>query len=900
MAELLETYSKEPKERWVRDEDKSKEQLLAELAALRKKLREPAGTVDVGDHSDVGDAGDADGAGDVGDIGGVGDVGDVGGASDRKRIADDLERRNRQLEAMLHISESARLPGDFGLVFNCIVDEVGRATDFEMVTLSTCDSTGENMLFLASIGIGVDLGAHPFHVSIDQTLCGTVVRTGCKIIVPNVQESSEHYNPKLEKLGIKTFLCFPISINGSIWGALSLGRKSVSPIEEPLVKWLVNLTDQIGILIKGKENERALRENEALLREVQKLANLGHYVFDISKDSWKSSETLDEILGLNDSFEYTYQGWESLLHPEDRNEMMGYFRNVVLRNRRPFNKEYRIVRFSDRQVRHVHGLGRLTLDEKGRPITMVGTIQDITDRWEAEKTLAESDRKFRTLFENSGEGILVADAETQKFLFANQTICQMLGYSHDEIIQMSVSDIHPAPKVQSVLAGFEAQIRGETMKALDTPCLRKDGSTFQADILTALVMLDNRKCNVGFFTDITERLKLESDKLQMERRLLHSQKLESLGLLAGGIAHDFNNLLMAVIGHANLARRRVDPASRGIENLQQIEVAAGKAADLARQLLAYSGRGKFVIETIDLSKVVQEMQHLLAVSVSKKADLRVNLGSGLPAVDVDPTQIRQIIMNLVINASEAIGEKNGTVSLSTGSIDCDVKYLKNMWSDDSLVPGEYIFLEIGDTGCGMDKNTQARIFDPFFTTKVSGRGLGLAAVIGIVRGHKGFVKVYSEPGCGSTFKVFFPASSHSVSANSNDAGKSDWSGTGRILLVDDEESVRDVGKALLQELGFEVETAVDGFDALTRFKNNPGVFKCVILDLTMPRIDGEETFIELRKLRADINVVISSGYNGQNVMRKFSGKGKAGFIQKPYNLSDLRKVLREIFDAGNL
>ena len=643
-----------------------------------------------------------------------------------------------------------------------------------------------------------------------------------------------------------------------------------------------------------------MRENEALLREVQKLANLGHYVFDISKDSWKSSETLDEILGLNDSFEYTYQGWESLLHPEDRNEMMSYFRNVVLRNRRPFNKEYRIVRFSDRQVRHVHGLGRLTLDEKGRPITMVGTIQDITDRWEAEKTLAESDRKFRTLFENSGEGILVADAETQKFLFANQTICQMLGYSHDEIIQMSVSDIHPAPKVQSVLAGFEAQIRGETMKALDTPCLRKDGSTFQADILTALVMLDNRKCNVGFFTDITERLKLESDKLQMERRLLHSQKLESLGLLAGGIAHDFNNLLMAVIGHANLARRRVDPASRGIENLQQIEVAAGKAADLARQLLAYSGRGKFVIETIDLSKVVQEMQHLLAVSVSKKADLRVNLGSGLPAVDVDPTQIRQIIMNLVINASEAIGEKNGTVSLSTGSIDCDVKYLKNMWSDDSLVPGEYIFLEIGDTGCGMDKNTQARIFDPFFTTKVSGRGLGLAAVIGIVRGHKGFVKVYSEPGCGSTFKVFFPASSHSVSANSNDAGKSDWSGTGRILLVDDEESVRDVGKALLQELGFEVETAVDGFDALTRFKNNPGVFKCVILDLTMPRIDGEETFIELRKLRADINVVISSGYNGQNVMRKFSGKGKAGFIQKPYNLSDLRKVLREIFDAGNL
>ena len=488
--------------------------------------------------------------------------------------------------------------------------------------------------------------------------------------------------------------------------------------------------------------------------------------------------------------------------------------------------------------------------------------------------------------ENSSDAIGMASPEG-KHIYQNKSFTALFGEFGDNPSDLFVDQQVAHEMFSVVMAG--GQWSGEvSMYAKDNRV---------ADIL--LRSYANKDANgriiglVGIHTDITEQKRAEEDREHLERQLLHAQKLESLGVLAGGIAHDFNNILMAIIGNADLALMRINRESPAVENLHKIEQAASRAADLAKQMLAYSGKGKFVIESLNLNRLLEEMLHMLEVSISKKAVLRFNLHEPLPTVEVDATQLRQIIMNLVINASEAIGDRSGVIAITTGCMDCDRSYLKDVWLDENLSDGLYVYLEIADTGCGMDRETMAKIFDPFFTTKFTGRGLGMAAVLGIVRGHKGAIKVYSELKKGTTFKVLLPAGTrpHEIFNYASHAG--DWQGSGTVLLVDDEETVRSIGREMLQELGFTAITAGDGREAVDIFKKNPDI-ACIILDLTMPHMDGEQCFRELRQLRSDIKVIMSSGYNEQEVTQKFVGKGLAGFIQKPYKLSVLKEALQKL------
>jgi CheY-like chemotaxis protein len=262
-------------------------------------------------------------------------------------------------------------------------------------------------------------------------------------------------------------------------------------------------------------------------------------------------------------------------------------------------------------------------------------------------------------------------------------------------------------------------------------------------------------------------------------------------------------------------------------------------------------------------------------------------------VEADATQMRQIVMNLVINASEAIGDRSGVIAITTGCMDCDRGYLKDVWLDENLSDGLYVYLEIADSGCGMDKETLSKLFDPFFTTKFTGRGLGMAAVLGIIRGHHGAIKVYSEPGRGTTFKILLPASGRPAGLFNSDSSTERLQGSGTVLLADDEETVRGIGAEMLKELGFTVVTAADGRDAVEIFRSRDDI-SFVILDLTMPHMDGEQCFRELRQLKPDVKVIMSSGYNEQEVTGKFAGKGLAGFLQKPYKLSTLQDVIRKL------
>jgi len=386
---------------------------------------------------------------------------------------------------------------------------------------------------------------------------------------------------------------------------------------------------------------------------------------------------------------------------------------------------------------------------------------------------------------------------------------------------------------------------------------------------------------------------VELDRQVMDAKVQQSQKLESLGVLAGGIAHDFNNLLMGIMGNAGLALMEVPADSALRRRLHQIEVAATRAAELTNQLLAYSGRGKFQVEPLSLPRLVDEMENLLETVISKKAVLEHRYEQELPLIDGDATQIRQVIMNLITNASDALGERSGRITIAIGTM-----------ATGALTPclagtapeGRSVFLEVADTGSGMEEDTLLRIFDPFFTTKFTGRGLGLAAVLGIIRGHHGAIQVSSQPGQGTTFRLLFPASDETVGREVwEERPAQSYHSHGIILVVDDEETVRSVASATLERCGFTVHTASNGRDGLRAYRERASLVRAVLLDLTMPILSGQEVLSELRAGEgpgATVPILLSSGYSSSDVAGNLQRFGPIQFLQKPYNPGDLIQKMR--------
>jgi PAS domain S-box-containing protein len=406
--------------------------------------------------------------------------------------------------------------------------------------------------------------------------------------------------------------------------------------------------------------------------------------------------------------------------------------------------------------------------------------------------------------------------------------------------------------------------------------------------------------SVGFTQDITTRVEAEEEKVQMERRLQNSQRLESLGTLAGGVAHDFNNLLMGVLGNADLALSRISPDSPIRADLRAIEAASNRAADLAKQMLAYSGKGHFVLEEMRFRDLLEEMHCLLETSLPTPSHLHVELMDNPPVIDADVGQMRQIVISLVTNASEAYAHGGGVITIRDGVTECDQAYLKDRNFAFDAAPGRYAYLEVSDTGVGMDDETLARVFDPFFSTKFAGRGLGLAAVQGIVRGHRGLITIRSSPGEGTRVRILVPVvdAPASVRALTGSQVEAENLEGARILLVDDEPVVRDVAQLMLANLGADVVTASDGREAVEVFEADLGHFDMIIVDLTMPHLDGIQTFRAMKKIKPAATVVLSSGFHEDELKQRFKGLGFTGFLQKPYDTKTLLHTLRGCLRGG--
>ncbi|MEI6207860.1 MAG: PAS domain S-box protein [Desulfuromonadales bacterium] len=636
--------------------------------------------------------------------------------------------------------------------------------------------------------------------------------------------------------------------------------------------------------------ERLLREKEFSVAILNSLPG-AFYIIDTSEKFLRWNENFEKITGYS-SDEFCRISPLDLFGGTDRDLVRERIHDVFVTGAAEVEAE--LVTTSGKRIPYLFTGQTIRIEGS---FCLIGMGIDITERKLIEETRNKALLFIETLLASSPTGILVYEGDSGYCVLANQAVADMTGGTIATLRSQNFRNIS-SWRATGYYQLAESVLADGVTRRTENEFGTSFGKSVALDALFSRFDVDGRPHLLLIVMDISERIHLAEENRQIAAQMLHVQKLESLGVLAGGIAHDFNNILTAVLGNADLALMRLPFESPARENLIQIEKAAGRATELARQMLAYSGKGHFVIETLNFNEIVEEMAHMLEVSISKKALLLLNFTPDLPTVEADATQLRQVLMNLVINASEAIGFNSGVIAITTGTMECDKAYFSDNWTDDHLPEGLYVYLEVADTGCGMDRELIPKIFDPFFTTKFTGRGLGMSAVLGIIRGHKGAIKVSSEKGKGTSFKLLLPVSLHPVvHAGKIEATDGIWKGTGIILLVDDEESIRVMGEEMLHELGFDTLTASDGLDALEVFNQNKDQIRCVILDLTMPRLDGEQTFREIRRLKPDVRVLISSGFNEQEVTSKFVGKGLSGFIQKPYKIMEVSNKLREILEA---
>jgi two-component system cell cycle sensor histidine kinase/response regulator CckA len=594
-----------------------------------------------------------------------------------------------------------------------------------------------------------------------------------------------------------------------------------------------------------------------------------------------------------------------IVHPDDR-ALIERGRDELLAGR-PYSAEIRIVT-KDRHVRWLSDVARPVWDNaQNRVVCIYGAGEDITERKRSEEERAQlireqaaraeaeaSERRYRSLAEAIPQIVWTARPDGHVD-YHNRRWFEYTGLTEQEstgkdpwraIIHPDDGQGHREQWAESVRTGnvfeFECRFRRAS-----------DGSD-RWHLCRAIPLRDPDGRIAKWFGTCTDI----DDQRRSGEAMRQAQKLESIGLLAGGVAHDFNNLLTGILGNTSLVLDELPAESRLRPLLENVMLASERAADLTRQLLAYSGKGRFFVQPRDLSVLVREIGSLIQSSIPKKVQLRLDLAPDLPLVDIDSAQIQQLIMNLVINGAEAIGEEHsGVVTVRTLLRNVDAHYIaNNHFAADPAPPGSYVAIQVRDTGCGMDEEVRSHIFDPFFTTKFTGRGLGLAAALGIVRGHNGSIRIETEPGKGTLFEVLLPAGAAERGEEKPAEPRRELRGAGSVLVVDDEELVRGIARTTLEHYGYTVIEAANGREAVRKFRQLADEISLVLLDMMMPVMGGEEALVEIRAIRPGVPVIGSSGYSESVAKERFGGSGLASFLQKPYSARVLADRVKRVID----
>ena len=520
----------------------------------------------------------------------------------------------------------------------------------------------------------------------------------------------------------------------------------------------------------------------------------------------------------------------------------------------------------------------------------------------------QSRAHVRSILQHSREILFGFDLRKGRVDYLSPSCLSLTGYTVTELENMKprelLDHLHPEDKkkIQKIIEQLRKNTKErEWLGLVDYRFAHKDGQ-YRSFSDHLHVMYDENGCAVylsGSARDVTQIIHLEESMRILEKKFYDSQKMAGLGLLASGIAHDFNNLMTVVLGNAELALLECGGSDGSV--LDEIKKTSLRAAELANQMLVYTGKTGQVVSNIDLCSVVKEMGSLLDVSLSKKVTLRYCVAEKVPRIRGDVSQIRQVAMNLITNASEAIGDRTGVITISIRGVELRAGELEKTVPPGGLPAGRYVRLEVSDTGAGMSEETMQKIFDPMFTTKITGRGLGLASLLNVVQRHNGAVEVRSQLGHGSVFLIYFPIDTASENAGVEEApvAVAEWRGCGTAMIVDDEKAIRNVASALLQRFGFRVITAADGLEAVDLYAGNSGEITLLLMDLNMPRLNGLEATERIRRINPKVPVLFMSGYSREQVVERFGERPHTDFIKKPFQSNELLGGIRSIMEARN-
>ena len=660
--------------------------------------------------------------------------------------------------------------------------------------------------------------------------------------------------------------------------------------------------------------EEALKESERRFRNMADTAPVFIWMCDTGGECLFVNKAWLDFSGRTQEQELG-RGWAEGLHPEDRERGRADFARAIAR-RESFRAEYRMRR-ADGEYRWILDTGTPRFNSDGQYAGFIGSCVDVTEARQdrealriahdelavrveertaellrANEALRESEQHYQVLTNLAPVGIFRTDVNG-RCVYLNDRACQICGINLEEGGTGRWDRILEADDRVRLAAEWRKVVAGGGPGSLEHRIVRRDGSAVWA------------------LTHFAAERGLRGRDYRVHRNGGGYQRPEA----GGGGDPEAGSAGATCTAAAKPGHSGGGPGARFQQSADHhfrkcADCPVGPATGIAgsgasgrdrdghqpgggvdQPDAGIFGQGRFTLQAVNLSRLAEEIAHLLQAVISRKTAIQFNLAGDLPAIDADPAQIRQIVMNLITNAAEAIGEGGGAIQVSTGVVDADRTYLSGTYFDDRLPAGRYVYLEVADTGCGMSPETQTRIFDPFFTTKFTGRGLGLAAAIGIVRAHRGALKVTSQPGLGSTFRLLFPGTDKKAEVRLAEPAGRVWRGRGTVLVVDDESGVRDLARAILENSGFTVLTACDGGDAIRIFRRHAGEVVAIVLDLTMPAMTGEEAATELQRIRAGVPIILSSGYSEQEVAGRFAGKGLAGFLQKPYEPAALTEAL---------
>jgi len=659
-------------------------------------------------------------------------------------------------------------------------------------------------------------------------------------------------------------------------------------------------------ITERKKAEEALRESQFFLNKSQQVAHVGSYKLDVTSMTWTTSPSLDEIFGISADYKKTIELWMSLIVPEDREAMYGYFYQHVLAAHNRFDREYRIVRSNDGTLRWIRGLGELGLDEQGNVLFMIGTVQDITEYKLAEEALRESEQRLMEIIDFLPDATFAIDREG-KVIAWNRAIQELYGVSADCMLGKGNYEYAlpiygtRRPMLIDLISASDEEIE----KNYHT--IKREGKALMAEATAVLqgkrlnlwgkaVPLYNSKGDITgaieSIRDITEFKQTEEERARLKDQLFQSQKMETVGLLAGGVAHDFNNLLTPILGYSEIMMLGLPPEDPNRQKLEQIKHAADLAKGLTRRLLAFSRKQMLELKSVNLGEIIREFEQVLHRTIRENIEIRMHIPLVLATVKADKGQIEQALLNLAINAQDAMPE-GGVLTIEVKEIDLDESYTIQ---HPEIVPGPYIMLSVSDTGIGMDADVQEHIFEPFFTTKELGRGtgLGLSTVYGIVKQHAGSISVYSEKKQGSIFKIFLPRVTEegkSMKAHplrSEDIEK----GSETILVMEDNETVRTLACKMLESLGYHVLTAESTDHCVEMAEKYPEAIDLLLTDVIMPKKNGKELYAELKRFRPDLKVLFMSGYTADVISHHGVLDEDVNFLQKPFTVHDLSHKMR--------